>query len=64
METYGTAILLNVKTTDGRELVLVTDYEDKTVSLVAVSSYSLSILAIRDYRKMLSRVRVAKTRKH
>lgn len=60
MENNGTAILLNVKTTDGKDLILLTDHQDKIVSLASVSSYgALSILAVRDYRKTVSRIRVA-----
>jgi len=61
MENSGTAILLNIKTTDGKDLILVTDYQDKIVSLVSVSSYGgMSILSVRDYRKTASSIRVAK----
>ena len=61
MENNGTAILLEVKTTDGKDLILVADHQDKIVSLVAVSKYGvLSILSVHDYRKTVSGTRIAK----
>ncbi len=52
MENTGTAILLNVKTKNGGDLILVVDHQDKIVSLVEVDKDgSMHIKEVHDYRK-------------
>jgi len=52
MEKNGTAILLDVKTLNGGDLILVVDHEKKIVSLVEVDkSAGLHVKEVHDYTK-------------
>jgi hypothetical protein len=52
MEKNGTAILLDVKTLNGGDLILVVDHQDKIVSLVEVDkSTGLHVKEVHNYTK-------------